>query len=529
MIGLIQKDLQRTDTTLDGLERHRASLESRLTQVDQGIAQYAARQAVMQEAINRRKAVLHPIRRLPAEILCQIFTDALEWPIQAEWKNAVHHDPITPRRWWFFKDEDRLPWALELVCRSWRAAALGDPTLWSFINIVVSDRNFSPLTPAYMTRLGTQLYRSHRAQRLSVTITLDPTSWTGMNLPIALSTILLPCAPRIHDLYLNMPIRLVGGLSMLKNMFVLNRLRIHNMPYEPQHSQVDQETIAAIFRESTSLCHLDTVDMPPPHLGARLATLVDVNILHGATKTATRPIGLRAFIAHTPNLERLFVDLAGASPGGQRPMPHTSRRLKGLTLRIRPQTPSLALKQLFDGLLLPVLEELSVVRDNKHGSWPNWRAPSDTFVEMVETLERSQCPLRILKLEVMPPDWTMAHIDRLLLATPRTTTFSLKLPDDGGIRTLSSLLRPLMALDADNQMKWPVLEHLILEGNWTLDVDVEEVLDMVLRRQDAPALRSMSLSFKDVPPLPLGFRAGQLEPFWDALRDIPGFTFAWSC
>ncbi|KAK7014334.1 hypothetical protein R3P38DRAFT_3003219 [Favolaschia claudopus] len=66
-----------------------------------------------------------PIRRLPPEILCEIF----------QWVVVLHEYTRTVNYW----EIPVAPWPLTHVCRDWREVARGCPRLWSTINIVVPD------------------------------------------------------------------------------------------------------------------------------------------------------------------------------------------------------------------------------------------------------------------------------------------------------------------------------------------------------------------------------------------------------
>ncbi|KAK6978022.1 hypothetical protein R3P38DRAFT_3120466 [Favolaschia claudopus] len=66
-----------------------------------------------------------PIRRLPPEILCEIF----------QWVVVLHEYTRTVNDW----EIPVAPWPLTHVCRDWREVARACPRLWSTINIVVPD------------------------------------------------------------------------------------------------------------------------------------------------------------------------------------------------------------------------------------------------------------------------------------------------------------------------------------------------------------------------------------------------------
>ncbi|KAK7001915.1 hypothetical protein R3P38DRAFT_3045541 [Favolaschia claudopus] len=67
-------------------------------------------------------SILSPVRRVPAEILCEI---SHFW-LAAE--KTGHQDR-------FRRPPPTAPWCLACVCRYWRAAVRGDPHLWTYIRI----------------------------------------------------------------------------------------------------------------------------------------------------------------------------------------------------------------------------------------------------------------------------------------------------------------------------------------------------------------------------------------------------------
>ncbi|KAJ6574581.1 hypothetical protein B0H19DRAFT_1124847 [Mycena capillaripes] len=90
------------------------------------------------EKIRPYRAILSPVRRVPPELICEIF--------------SMTQDSIS-------SDDDEVgkaaPWYLGHICRSWRLCALGYSPLWTSITI--------PLSPAAITDtslIKTQLIRS---------------------------------------------------------------------------------------------------------------------------------------------------------------------------------------------------------------------------------------------------------------------------------------------------------------------------------------------------------------------------------
>ncbi|KAJ7355821.1 hypothetical protein DFH08DRAFT_690668, partial [Mycena albidolilacea] len=99
-------------------------LESRIVLLDETLASLKLRRADLLNSVNTHKALLAPVRRLPSEILGEIFS-----LVVSAMKLQVHLPPIG-------KTLDA-PWLFTRVCRRWSAVALATPALWStvFLNL----------------------------------------------------------------------------------------------------------------------------------------------------------------------------------------------------------------------------------------------------------------------------------------------------------------------------------------------------------------------------------------------------------
>ncbi|KAJ7689300.1 hypothetical protein B0H17DRAFT_1180302 [Mycena rosella] len=97
----------------------------------------------MAECVRRHTAVLSAARRVPAEIVGEIFAATLPWT------RRLGEATVTCA-----------PWRLANVCRSWRASALADPFLWSSIAILRPSGGV-PISDLYpLSMLESQLLRS---------------------------------------------------------------------------------------------------------------------------------------------------------------------------------------------------------------------------------------------------------------------------------------------------------------------------------------------------------------------------------
>ncbi|KAJ7114061.1 hypothetical protein C8R44DRAFT_550044, partial [Mycena epipterygia] len=95
---------------------------ARLSKVDEEIARLLNRLKKLQEesaslsiTAAQNFAVLSPLRRMPPEILCQIFSATLPTALD-----------MASGRW----NVGDSPWVLGQICSGWRAVSLSYPSLW---------------------------------------------------------------------------------------------------------------------------------------------------------------------------------------------------------------------------------------------------------------------------------------------------------------------------------------------------------------------------------------------------------------
>ncbi|KAJ7137718.1 hypothetical protein C8R44DRAFT_335611 [Mycena epipterygia] len=99
----------------------------------------------LEESIRTHSAVVSSIRRLPSEILCNIFA----WTLPHECTRDGGESTFTIG-----------PWRLALVCKRWRECALGYGRLWSSIDINDTDSDDMTADRYPLPALETQLARS---------------------------------------------------------------------------------------------------------------------------------------------------------------------------------------------------------------------------------------------------------------------------------------------------------------------------------------------------------------------------------
>jgi hypothetical protein len=120
--------------------RESYSTDMLCAQITDTITSFSSMASIARQSItSKQNGVLHPLRRLPEEILLQIFErcadeEAQEW-FKYNWSVAPNH---------------KSPTRMAGVCRRWRSIALGCPRLWR-----------RALAPAYVTRMNYSAYHPH--------------------------------------------------------------------------------------------------------------------------------------------------------------------------------------------------------------------------------------------------------------------------------------------------------------------------------------------------------------------------------
>ena len=100
---------------------------------------------VLTHSITRTRAILHPIRRVPTEILKQIFELAtLEERLTLQRNLDFELRPCSKIEY-VSRTVPRIPTILASTCRGWRTIALDMPLLWSFLRVPTMEQYMSTL------------------------------------------------------------------------------------------------------------------------------------------------------------------------------------------------------------------------------------------------------------------------------------------------------------------------------------------------------------------------------------------------
>ncbi|KAK0237529.1 hypothetical protein EDD85DRAFT_936534 [Armillaria nabsnona] len=195
---------------LKELNAHRAALSAAekllttlLSTLKSDIAQY-------------EKAV-HPIRRLPPEVLSEIFLQCIdEDGTENEASRFLDEAPLRPKS---SLDPSQCPWMLSKVCSKWRAISLSFSRLWSNIHLHVRDKK----PRQFIRTLNLQLHRSG-THTLKVAFTVSPFM---KDLP-PITEVLISSCLRWKTLFLSIPeicmsqiAHIEGSLPILSALYIL--------------------------------------------------------------------------------------------------------------------------------------------------------------------------------------------------------------------------------------------------------------------------------------------------------------------
>jgi len=117
----LKRQLDRTQKQITSMSLQLDSTESLRDQMSSTISSFSSMIEHAQESIKAKKGgILHPIRRLPVEILLHIFEDCVNDEI-----NEYHRNPPS-----IFEVAPTTALRLASVCSKWRDIMLGTPYLW---------------------------------------------------------------------------------------------------------------------------------------------------------------------------------------------------------------------------------------------------------------------------------------------------------------------------------------------------------------------------------------------------------------
>ncbi|KAJ7737089.1 hypothetical protein B0H16DRAFT_1379746, partial [Mycena metata] len=145
-VAFVHSIVAKLDGLLTDFDDEIAPLRDRLRQLEK-------HRAMLLDHRERTRAPLSPLRRMPPEVLGEIFL----WTM----------DPVLDRLRQGRIDTSRSPWLLTQICSPWRSVAVSTPSLWSQVTIDYSENDNNSSTYYSLALVEAQLQRS-RANKLTV-------------------------------------------------------------------------------------------------------------------------------------------------------------------------------------------------------------------------------------------------------------------------------------------------------------------------------------------------------------------------
>ncbi|KAF9532664.1 hypothetical protein CPB83DRAFT_903660 [Crepidotus variabilis] len=361
-----------------------------------------AGQPSMAKVLAQHRAVLSPVQKLPDEILQEIFV-------------RVNDRVSFPRQPWLMRPS-KVPWALALVCRRWRSAALSVSVLWSRLpSMTLSMEDMPREIQADLERLEMLLQRSQPAPLKFQCVLFD----FSKDAHPALKLLIRHCE-RWWDVKFVMETRRILHFEEIKG-------RLHKLDSLALQMVGDQEGISAIdiFKDAPQLRRVDIsgdfnaeLVFPFGQLKYYKDDLRSKNIL---SRVATSAHSLETLVFHIDRLElnTMPLDFAITLPS----LRNLQVNLKGL------------IPPFLKNISVPAIEEFTISTNAMEGTL------IPLVINMISNSPRSSCSLKSLRIRAPTP--LIGELVNLLSLTPQLTSFNLStytFPPVHDINTLATQL-----------------------------------------------------------------------------------------
>jgi hypothetical protein len=140
----LKRQLDRTQERITSIAQQLYSAESLRDQMSNSISSCSSMIDSAQQSIKfKKEGILHPVRRLPVEILLHIFEDCVNGEV-----DEYHRDP--PR---VFQSPPAMALRLASICSRWRDVMLGTPHLWRHLRAPTSSWYHPPSRGQFQNHL----------------------------------------------------------------------------------------------------------------------------------------------------------------------------------------------------------------------------------------------------------------------------------------------------------------------------------------------------------------------------------------
>ncbi|KAF7356380.1 hypothetical protein MVEN_00970400 [Mycena venus] len=282
-----------------------ARLDAEIKDMEIALSQLKERRALLKMPIDAHMALISPMRRIPQDVLVEIFFSCL--PLQ-------HNALIDPAE---------APLILGRICRDWRRVAYSTPMLWSSIHIPAP--NYCSASTALLSRLENLVEAwLERSATCALDISLYHTTILADVEIDPLISQLLPVSRRLRHLALSGDAKLFRPLLQLgaEDLPLLKSIRIETGTYEifDDHPSAASALQIPTLRD-VSLRLAESVD--PLLLPLRWSQLTGLRLHCSSFWIATGPVGgltlggALEVLRRCPNLERCQLRMNGGSDDEQ--------------------------------------------------------------------------------------------------------------------------------------------------------------------------------------------------------------------
>ncbi|KAK0221748.1 hypothetical protein IW262DRAFT_925630 [Armillaria fumosa] len=392
-------DAHALQSMLSKAERRIALLERRIQQIDEMTERQRAFRDSMAEECQRtrdlvrvRRAPLSAIRRLPAEVLTEIFRHTIEITPPKRWISN------TGSSHWEFQHKESPLWSIELVSRRWRDALLSHGKLWS--DIIIQDvSTFKSETPRELTRFALHLQRS-RQYPLSLSLHCPVDGDSEDSIPGELFAFLVMALPRVETLHLYLQPFMLASFERLESTFRSLRTLVV-LPNE-----LTSYPRLEAFRHAQNLRHVELWDVELPldefaFPWNQITVYKNVNRGMGRQFEPPYEDTILLLSKMTRIVEFEISYLCDFSRSGMHSpslsVPVTCSQLASLKLSVAKTSASIVLDILLNDLILPSLSSLDI--DCQETEINAYNEGEQLFPAVLGLLRRSRCSLRELRFK----------------------------------------------------------------------------------------------------------------------------------
>lgn len=476
----VQDSISETESDIERLDNH-------ISRVRESLRALEFEREPLAEKLAYQKRITHPLRRMPDDILTEIFLACIDEDVGHTW--VVENEDSFDLR--------QAPWVLVQVCKRWREVTLSYPRLWSTIRLSLHDSDGLNSGHFRVSLLVLLLQRS-AMHPLSVSINSPPASHSSGNKPFLhpLLQVLLPTSSRWKSARFTIPgclsalDYLHGSLQNLRYLDIVKRgfrtdpastlnafefapslrcLAVHAyrltistwaLPWN-QLTSIEYDGSVA---ETLTLLHMTSANLQEARLTIRIVYLDD----HGEHVDPQRP-----------DTEELVV----------------VQQLKHLSISQASSDHSFV--EVLDSITLPSLSSLSVELFSVTYTGAVDNSNTSPSSRLIALLQRSQCSLDTIELHF---DMQPAEIMQLFQCSP-----TLRLFDSRYMSSNEGLDQLLDALTRDRGSPSSCLVPELQTIKWSIDSEIDQMLcqrllDMVESRargendlEDDTALRTCGI------------------------------------